>query len=151
MTNTMKTLVIVSLVFNISFISIFFYHRFIDREPLFPPPPGAPHFKKGEFTEQRKTMRECRQKAYPAHKAVMEAKRDFFQELAKPVINEREITRKFQILVSKTEFLEKTVGDNFIQMRKKMTPEQAQEFFTRIDERLDERHQKIKKFKENQK
>ncbi|HNX00811.1 MAG TPA: hypothetical protein PLE74_04240 [Candidatus Cloacimonadota bacterium] len=135
-------LLLVSFAFNLAFIGSFLYwryqfrHGFAERhqnrdrweqrmgprdgqQP--PPPPGLRPRDVG-WMENRKVLEPFRNK-------FTSSKVDFFKTLQQPVVNEELLKQKLDTSVKNHNELETQIGLRLIEMRKKMTPQQANDFF----------------------
>jgi hypothetical protein len=139
----MFIILLVSLAFNLAFIGSFLYwrhefrHDFMREHPgremrshrpaQWDGPPMAPP---GRRPDDMGWMGN-KQIIEPYRVKFVESKVEFFKELQRPVVNEEILKQKLQASLQNHTELEKQIGLRLIEMRKKMTPQQADEFFGR--------------------
>lgn len=122
---SVKILLIVSLAFNLAFISFSVYRyikirRFSDPRFAFR---HAPQVIKDRFREHREVID-------PIRDEIQFAREQFMAELKKPDLDEELLKEKLANYLNKQADLEKNMGNNLIEIRKKLTPEQVEEFFS---------------------
>ena len=113
------SLLLISLAFNVAFISVFVYHRLVVRR-MMPPmggPPPPEHFQKHM------------QHLKPLNEDFHKQKQDFLRFLVSEDFDEDEAIRKLEETNSKQMVMEREMGIKLIEMRMKMTPEEAVKFF----------------------
>ncbi len=124
---SVQIILIVSLSFNLAFIGfgVFRYfqmRRFSDPRTLFR---HAPQKIKDSFREHRETIDPIREE--------IDTMRDqFVAELRNPDFDGARIQEKLDQYLAKQNELERVMGNNFIELRKNLTPEQAEKFFSRL-------------------
>lgn len=138
-------LLLISLAFNLAFLGSFFYFRATHpRPPRDFPPPGMPGPEgRGRFPfEESDSTRALRG-------VFMETKQELMQELAKDTIDESSINNIIQRSLQAQATLEANLGKRLIELRKKMSAEEAKEFFSdrfkRMDDHKDFRFDKNKR------
>ena len=122
-----QILLIVSLAFNLAFIGFgtFRYlriRRYSDPRVLFR---HAPQEIKDHFREHREIID-------PIRDEIELIRAQFINELKKPDFNEEHLQEKLDQYLTKQAELERIMGNNFIEIRKKLTAEQVEEFFSRF-------------------
>ncbi len=135
-------LLFVSLAFNLAVLGVFLYTSFFGRMPFCP----ADSRPARELAEHR-FSREDRDKARPEftlanrdeikqlRSEFMQKRREFIKALSKENINEQEVLAAMQTSLAAQEKLESKIGTSMLELRKKMTPEQAKDYFQKILER----------------
>jgi len=98
-------------------------HRPGPRDDQPPPPPGLRRGDMGWMGNSKIVK--------PFKDKFMESKKEFYKELQRPSFNENTLKQKLnESLVNHTE-LDKQIGLRLIEMRKEMTPQEADKFFGR--------------------
>jgi hypothetical protein len=136
-------LLLISLAFNLAFIGSFLYwrHQFKydfmngkhphemrgNRPPQWDGPPMAPP---GHRPDDFGWMGN-KQIIEPYREKFAASKEEFFKALQQPVVNEEVLKQKLEASLQNHTALEKQIGLRLIEMRKKMTSQQANEFFGR--------------------
>jgi hypothetical protein len=122
MNNRLRDIILIcSLVFNFTLLGFLLYRQ-VNRPPV---PLPHHHVHNDVMTEKRRMIRS-------KHIELGEAKRQFMIMLASPELNEENLKDKLeQVIVKQTE-LERTIGENLIELRKRMTPEEAEKFLRRV-------------------
>lgn len=133
-----KYLLIISLLFNLAFISIFVFRSVqMRRFNPFPPPPKEgkmnPHFKDIFRTDLRKERIEN-----------FKLRKDFFELLSVETPDYVKANIVADSLISSQHYIETKVTRNFIESRKKMTKEEAKEFFNTLGMHADRSCMRIK-------
>lgn len=135
-------LLFVSLAFNLAVLGVFLYTSYFNRMPfcLYNERPDK------ELAEHRYS-REDRERERPEftlgnrdeikqlRSEFMQKRREFINTLCKENINEQEVMAAMQASLNAQEKLENLVGTSMLDLRKKMTPEQAKDYFQRILDR----------------
>ena len=120
---TLGILVIISLSFNLAFLSMFFFHLL--RGPL---PPGIGHdFKipprfRDYFIDSREDIK-------PLRHDFENSRKDFMIALSDPEFDENRLLDMLDLAVDRQMIMEKELGIKLIQLRKQMTPNEAEKFF----------------------
>jgi uncharacterized membrane protein len=123
---TLRILLILSAAFNLAFIGGAIYHRWVAPPPPFKPPEEAmgPHWR--DIMNESKTQIEpCRQEAFEARSQFMEALRD-------PKVGEDSLGAILDRSIRKQVELETRVGQQMIEIRHKLPPEDSRKFFERL-------------------
>jgi len=118
-------LIIVSLAFNFAFLGGFIYHRWLQRRP---PAPLR------EFKDTRRAeLREKMSKFFEANKPYMleyhESRRLFIESLSKENMDLEASQRLLETAIERQMDMERRIGEHFIEMRKEMTAQEAEQFF----------------------
>jgi hypothetical protein len=124
---SVQILLIVSLAFNLAFIGFgtlryFKVQRFSDPRVRFR---HAPQVIKEHFREHREIID-------PIRDEIDIIRGQFIAELKKPDFDEDRLQEKLDQYLSKQAELERIMGNNFIEIRKNLTAEQVEEFFSRF-------------------
>ena len=122
---SVQILLIVSLAFNIAFIGLGAYRyirikRFSDPRIAFR---HAPQNIKDQFRKHRQIID-------PIRDEIELVRGQFFAELRKPDFTEQQLQEKLDIYLSKQSELERAMGNNFITIRKNLSAQQAEKFFS---------------------
>lgn len=146
MKKTNQYILIASLVFNIAFISIFIYrsvqfHRFEQNGRMMPPPP--PEFKEA-FRKAKKDHPEMEK----VRLQNFENRMRFFEMLSEDQPDYQQINLIADSLILSQYKIEKNITLKFIEARKNMKTEEAQEFFGRLSQHAAHGCERIKS-KEN--
>ncbi len=126
---TLIILFIISMAFNIAFVSTFLYHRVRMRPGFpehFPPdhqPPPHPEFM--ERVEENKEM------ILPLRMEFQKSREELIAALMSEDFNEDELIKMVEKTLEDQIKMEKELGMRLIELRKQMTPEQAENFFSR--------------------
>ena len=131
---SVQILFIVSLAFNLAFISLGTF-RFIQMRKFADPQARFRHFPQ----ETKDLFRRFRNEIDPIRKEIEEVRHDFIAELRNPDYNEEYLKEKLDHYLEKQAELERTMGYNFIEIRKNLTPEQIEKFFSHMPQ--DKHHQ----------
>ena len=127
---------LISLAFNAGFIVSFFYQMYVSPKPLMPPPP--PHNPKIHQVFKNEEMVQIR-------KDNIKLRMEFFKELSQPTVNYSKIDELILNLDESQRVLESKILLHFIQIRKEMSEEEAEEFFGKFHQRYESRREKNKK------
>ena len=124
-----KIVLIISLAFNIAFISLGTFRfmqmrNFMKREHFIH---QIPQNLKDRFEHHRDEMGSIKAE-------IDEIRRDFSLELRKNDFNESLLREKLNEFLNKQSEMEKYLGQHLIELRSEMTPEQAEKFFSRLPE-----------------
>jgi len=116
---------IISLVFNLAFIGsgIFRYiqmKKFINQDPVFKELPP-------EFKER---FKEHRNETEPFRQELNQIRFEFMDQLRNPEYNEELLLDKLEMFLSKQTELERNLGNNLILLRSRLSPKQAEKFFS---------------------
>jgi len=138
-------LLFVSLAFNLAVMGMFL-HTMVFRRPLFCLPGMIPHMEwnkeRDHRTEKDKDRprfdEETRAEIKKLRGDFMLKRREFMLLLAKKDLNEQQVTAAMEASILAQDKLEKKLGSAILELRKKMTAEQANDFFTRMLERKNE-------------
>ena len=144
---TLIILFIISMVFNIAFVSTFIYHRIMMR-PRFPEhlPPEHPQPHPPEFIEK---IEEGKKKIIPLRMEFQESKKVFIEALKSDNFNKEELIKILEKTIENQVKMEKELGIRLIELRKEMNPEQAKKFFSRKQfQPLEEQQPKFPKLRE---
>lgn len=122
-----QILLIISLAFNLSFIGLgtfryFQMKRHADPRLIFR---HAPQEIKDKFKQYRQIID-------PVKDEIEIARGEFIIELKKPDFDQEKLQEKLEEYLAKQAKLERIMGNNFIEIRKNLTPEQTEEFFSRF-------------------
>jgi len=122
-----KILLIISLAFNIAFIgfSTFRYltiKRILGSEKIFH---NIPHNIKDRFQKNKEEIGSVRDE-------IAVVRHDFMVELRKEDFNKDNLNVKLANILIKQNEMERILGNNLIELREEMTPEQAEKFFSRF-------------------
>ncbi len=142
MKKTSQYLLIASLVFNIAFISIFIYrsvqfHRFERNGRMMPPPPP-------EFKETFKKMKNEHPGMEKVRLQNLENRKRFFDMLSEAQPDYQQINLMADSLILSQYKIEKDITLKFIEARKNMKTEEAQEFFGRLSQHAEHGCKRIK-------
>ena len=121
---------IISLAFNIGFIVMFVYFKCTKSKPI----EGKPQVQHEQVHRQFRN-----EDIAEARRENSEYRRTFFQELAKPEFDEERVEELAQRLKESQKTLDQTVVKHFINLRKGMTAEEAEEFFGNMRQRRENR------------
>jgi len=117
-------IVIISLAFNLAFIGTFGLIQLRKRsflENKFGPPP-----------ELREHFRNHKEHIAPFQHDFHQSKMDFIEELKKPDFNEELLYKMLENAVDKQTTMEIELGRSLIELRKEMSFEEAQKFFSKF-------------------
>ena len=117
-------IVIISLAFNLAFIGTFGiiqYRRKIFLERRFIPHP-----------QLRKHFMTCKEHIAPLRYDFHQSKIDFIEELKKPDFNEELLNMMLENAIEKQTAMEIELGKSLIELRKEMSFEEAQKFFSKF-------------------
>ena len=122
---SVKILLIVSLAVNIAFIGFGAFRyirikRFSDPHIAFR---HAPQNIKDQFRKHHETIT-------PIRDEIEIIRNQFITELRKPDFSEQRLQEKLDQYLSKQSELERTMGNNFIEIRKNLSAQQVEEFFS---------------------
>lgn len=132
-------ILIISLVFNLAFIGTFLRHRVLMPKDRPGPEMGRPKLP----IHVRKDFREIRQKMGDKHKEYFQARREFILSLLEEKPDEEQILKKLDEAIKKQTKVEREIGLSFMELRKKMSSEEARNFFKK-DIRQPEKVKKMK-------
>ncbi|HHE37549.1 MAG TPA: hypothetical protein ENL20_03125 [Candidatus Cloacimonetes bacterium] len=143
---TLIILFIISMVFNIAFVSTFIYHRIMMR-PRFPeqpiPEPLSP------YPELIERIEEGKKQIMPLRQKFQKSKTAFIEALKSQDFNKEELMLILEKTLENQVKMEKELGLRLIELRKEMNPEQARRFFCRRQFQQPEKQQpKFPKFRE---
>ncbi len=134
--NILISLLFVSIVFNISFVSIYVYKTINFRRNGFNPPP--PPF-------ERQKMRPERDPHFKEYKLKnMELRKDFFEVLSQEPVKTEELKAITEKLLRSQAEMESLLVNHFIQLRGEMDRDEADKFFKKLCHRSDESCARIK-------
>ena len=142
---TLSILVVISLSFNIAFLGMFLFHRI--RGPL---PPQDPR----EFNippELRDFLMQSREKMKPLREDFETSRRILSDALGEEEYDEAELLKLLEDTLHKQDIMERAMGMHLIELRKNMTPEQAENFFKKHRPRFDKIKERIEQWKERSK
>lgn len=118
-------ILIISLAFNLAFVGTFLLHRVIIpsafHDPIMRKPKLPVHVRK-DFYELRKEMDE-------KHREYFQARRAFILSLLEEEPDEEQILKRLDAAIKKQAKVEKEIGLSFIKLRKKMSCDEAKNFF----------------------
>ena len=122
---SIQIILIVSLSFNLAFIGFglfryFQMRKFADPRLMFRHAPK----------EIRDNFRQHREVVDPIKEEIETIRRQFIAELKKPDFDEDRLQKKLESYLAKQAELERIMGNNFIEMRKNLTVEQLEDFFS---------------------
>lgn len=120
---TLKVLLLISLVFNIAFVSEYLYHRFIKK------PPVPPRLEK--YPKLKEAIQHHRELIKPKREEFFHIRREFIKYLMQKDFNEEEAKRILDDTLKKQIQLEKMMGKHLIELRKNLDYEKARNFFRR--------------------
>lgn len=135
-------LLFVSLAFNLAVLGMFLYRAVYFRAPLC----SQDNRFSGEMMEHRYSKSD-RDKERPEftlanrdeikklRSEFMQKRRAFVNILSKQTLNEQEALTAMQASLAAQNALEQKVGTSMLELRKKLTPEQAKDYFQRVLER----------------
>ncbi len=118
-------LIIVSLAFNFAFLGGFVYHRWLLRRP----PAPLREFKDTRRTELKEKMESFFEANKPYMKEYRESRRLFIESLRKEHVDLDASRRLMEAAIERQMDMERRVGEHFIEMRKEMTAQEAEQFF----------------------
>ena len=142
-------LLFISLAFNLAVMGMFLYIHFFHRPPFCPPGMRPPM---GEFRDDRQFhhrdrhkdefVMENKEEIRLMRSHFMQKRKDFMQILLKEDFNEQKAIAAMEASLTAQDSLEESIGRSLIELRKKMTPEQAKRYF---EHRLD-RYERRQRF-----
>lgn len=133
-------LLMISMAFNLAVLGVFIFIHTTGRTPFPPPPPrhergmldappgGAP---RGQTKWMADCMREGMANCQPQRDSFQVDRMQFIQTLKAAKFNETASRDALEKSLLAHAQMEKSLGENLIAMRKKMTAEQAKQFFER--------------------
>ena len=137
----LTTLFIISMAFNIAFVSVFGYHLITNhRAPHLIPPGINPKVRDHYF--------ECREEIAPFMKEFHKSKQEFILELTQKDIDEKKLLTLLGNSIEKQMRMEHELGLSMIEMRKRLTPKEAQKIFHAFDKRTDRFRDRIKSLRD---
>ena len=134
-------LFIISIAFNVAFLGGAGYHLVISRMAHRLIPPGI-------NPQVRNHYLECRNEIAPLMKEFHESKQEFINELARKDIDEEKLHIMLRNSIEKQTRMERELGLSMIEMRKRLTPEEAKKMFHALHKRTERFKDRIKPFKE---
>lgn len=134
-------LFIVSMAFNIAFVGGVGYHLIISRTAHQFIPPGI-------NPQVRNHYLECRKEITPLMKEFHESKQEFIHELARKDIDEEKLLNMMENSIEKQTRMERELGLSMIEMRKRLTPEEAEKMFHAFNKRTERFKDRIKSIRE---
>lgn len=124
---SIQILFIVSLAFNLAFIG-FGAFRFIQIRRF-----SNPHRMFENVPQELKEhFREHREEVDPIRKEIDNIRLEFMTEMRNPEFSEDQIKEKLDRYLTRQAELERIMGDNLIELRKKLTPDQVEKFFSQF-------------------
>ncbi len=117
-------IVIISLAFNLAFIGTFGLIQ-LRRKNFFPHKFGPPR-------ELREHFRNLKNNIAPFRHDFHLSKKDFIEELKKPDFNEEFLHKMLENAIQKQTAMERELGKSLIELRKEMSLEEAQRFFSKF-------------------
>ncbi|MFO7659426.1 MAG: periplasmic heavy metal sensor [Candidatus Cloacimonadaceae bacterium] len=132
----------VSLAFNLAVLSVFLYTSYFNRMPF-----CLYNERSDKDLSEHRYSREDRERERPEftlgnrdeikqlRSEFMQKRREFIITLNKETVNEQEVMAAMQASLKAQEKLESMVGTSMLELRKKMTPEQAKDYFQKILDR----------------
>lgn len=142
---TLSILVVISLSFNIAFLGMFLFHRI--RGPI-------PHHDPREFNmppEMREFLKKSREKFKPLRDDFEQSRRILSDALAEKEYDEAELLLLLEETLQKQDVMERAMGIHLIELRKNMTPEQAENFFRKHRPRFEKIKERLEQWKERSK
>jgi len=121
---TLIIIVIISLAFNLAFIGTFGLIQ-LRRRSFLKNNFGAPR-------ELREHFRNRKEHIAPFQHDFHQSKIDFIEELKKPDFNEELLNKMLENAIEKQTALEIELGKSLIELRKEMSFEEAQKFFSKF-------------------
>jgi len=115
------SLLLISLAFNVAFISVFVYHRLVVRRMMTHIGPPPEHCREG-FKENMLHLRPLKQNFHKQKEA-------FLRDLIKKDFVKDEALRKLDETLKQQMFMEREIGERMIKLRSEMTHEEAVKFF----------------------
>ena len=126
---TLKILLVISLIFNIAFIGNYLYHRYV----IYPK-----HIHNNFFMmrgERMKHFREMRRRFTRQRLNYLRERREFLRMLQSPEYTSEQLRAKLNETIEKEMKMERKIGEDFIEMRKNMSSEEARRFFNNLRKR----------------
>jgi len=136
-------LLLISLAFNISFLSMFAYHRIVMRKIHRMNQPGIPpdHEFQPNF---RKIMEDLK----PIQDEFHKIRHDFIIDLSRKEFNEENAKKLLDEAIQKQLEMEREIGIRFINIRKNMSDEKAKRFFRNLASHENRKFQERKRRKD---
>ncbi len=129
-------LLLVSLAFNLAILGSFVFIRIYMGRMGCPPPP-SPDGRKGGFLPPPMLDKLRNDEGFQAIKhSLDEKRRELMTELAKDPIDEPRIQGILSETLSAQTAFEQKMGEELLNLRKEMTPEEARDFFARRAEHI---------------
>jgi hypothetical protein len=126
-------LLIISMLFNVAFISGAIYHR-IHR-------PGPPRFKEMLEPKWKALMDESKGTIDPYRDDAFESRGQFMDALSNPDTPEDSLNAALERSIRKQELLERKVGERMLEIRHTLPPAEYKQFFNRLHKlRPDDMH-----------
>ncbi|MBM4399611.1 MAG: periplasmic heavy metal sensor [Candidatus Cloacimonetes bacterium] len=142
-------LLLISLAFNLAVLGIFLYTSIYHKPPFCPPGMRPPHeMGRPDLPDRDKDKDkfpfafENREEIKALRDTFMLKRREFMQIMRNEPFNEKEALAAMETSLKAQEGLEKKLGTSLIEKRKKMSPEEAKEFFERRKDRFRRRYRK---------
>jgi len=133
----LTTMFIISLAFNIAFVSVFGYHLIINRRALHLIPPDVNPKVRNHYFEYREEIA-------PFMKEFHKSKQEFILELTKKDIDEEKLLNMLGNSIEKQMKMERALGLSMIEIRKNLAPEEAQKIFCAFKKRSEKFKERIK-------
>lgn len=142
---TLSILVVISLSFNIAFLGMFLFHRI--RGPLSPHDPRELNMP----PELRDFLMQSREKFKPLRDDFEQSRRILSDALAEEEYDESRLLQLLEETLQKQDVMERAMGMHLIELRKNMTPEQAENFFKKHRPRFEKIKERVEQWKERSK
>ncbi|MBN2461611.1 MAG: hypothetical protein JXB60_08385 [Candidatus Cloacimonetes bacterium] len=117
-------LVIISLAFNVAFLAVFVFHQFRSCPPFL-----RNHEKLEYFPRLREYMQKTREVITPLREEFEQFRQEFIDELSQKEISEENLRNNLERTLEKQMTMEKQLGERLIEIRLKLSPEEAELFF----------------------